>query len=136
MRTMFGRLGFVAPGPDILVVDQGINQIEELSDRDDAEVDALLKLLRRPGGIIPNPNPNPAVVGQTANITAPGISVFMRTATHLKLSVYYCRHQMRTSRPLRTTDIILPRIKALINLREEEESTTDPLLPPKVDVKN
>ena len=60
---MFERLGFVAPGPDILVVDQGINQIEELSDRDDAEVDALLKLLRRPGGIIPNPNPNPAVVG-------------------------------------------------------------------------
>ena len=134
MRTMFGRLGFISPGPEMLVVDQGINRIEELADLDDAEVDALLKLLRRPGGIIPNPNA--VVAGQTANITAPGISVSMRAATHLKLSVYYCRHHMRTSRPLRTTDIIFPRIKTLKNLREEEESATDTLLLPKVDAQN
>ena len=134
MRRMFGRLGFVAPGPEMLVVDQGINRIDELSDLDDAVIDAFLKLLRRPGGIIPNPNA--AVEGQTARITAPGISVSMRAATHLKLSVYYCRHQMRKSCPLRTTDITLPRIKALKNLREEEEYAIDPLLPQKVDVKN
>ena len=46
IRTMFGRLGFVAPVPKILVVDQGINQIEELSNLDDAEVYPLLKLLQ------------------------------------------------------------------------------------------
>ena len=131
---MFERLGFVAPGPEILVVDQGINRIEEISDMDDAEVDALLNLLRRPGRIIPNPNAT--VAGQTANITDPGISVYMRASTHLKLSVYYCRNQIITSRPLRTTHIILPMIKALKNLREKEKYTTDPLLPPKVDVKN
>ena len=128
MRTMFGRLGFVAPGPEMVVVEQGISRIQELSDLDDGEVDSLLKILRRPGGIIPNPNA--AVTDQTANITAPGISVSMRAATHLKLSVYYCRHQMRTSRPLRTTNITLPRIKALKNLREEEETAIDPLLYP------
>ena len=128
MRTMFGQLGFVLPGPEILVFDQGINRIKELSDLDDAEVDDLLKLLRRLGGIIPNPNATAA--GQTANITAPGISVSTKAATHLKLSVYYCRHQMRTSRPLRTTNITLPRIKALKNLREEEETAIDPLLYP------
>ena len=131
---MFGRLGFVTPVPKMLVVDQGINQIEELSNLDDAEVYPLLKHLRRPGGIIPTPNA--AVAGQTVNITAPVMLVSMRAATHLKLSVYYYRHQMRKSRPLRTTDITLPRIKALKDLREEEESTIDPLLPPKVDVKN
>ena len=70
---MFERLGFVAPGPEILVVDQGINRIEEISDMDDAEVDALLNLLRRPGRIIPNQNAT--VADQTANITDPGISV-------------------------------------------------------------
>ena len=134
MQTMFGRLGFVAPGPEMLVVDQDINWIEEFSDLDDAKVDALLKLLCRPGGIISNPNTT--VAGQTSNITTPGISVSMRAVTHLKLSVYYCRDQMRTSHSLRTTDIALSRIKTLKNLREEEESAIGPLLPPKVDVKN
>ena len=63
----------------MLVVDQGINQIEELSNLDDAEVYPLLKLLRRPCGIIPNPNA--AVAGQTVNITAPVMLVSMRAAT-------------------------------------------------------
>ena len=63
----------------MLVVDQGINRIEELSNLDDAEVYPLLKLLRRPGGIIPNPNA--AVAGQTVNITAPVMLVSMRAAT-------------------------------------------------------
>ena len=72
IRTMFGRLGFVTPVPKMLVVDQGINRIEELSDLDDAVINAFLKLLRRPGGIIPNPNA--VVADKIANITAPGIS--------------------------------------------------------------
>ena len=38
MKTMFGRLGFLAPGPEMLVVDQGIDRIDELPDLDDAEV--------------------------------------------------------------------------------------------------
>ena len=134
MKTMFGRLGFLAPGPEMLVVDQGIDRIDELSDLDDAEVETLLKLLRRPGGTIVNPNA--AAAGQPAHVTAPGIAVSMRAATHLKLAVYYCRHQKRTSRPLRTTDITCPKIKALKNLRDEEENATDPDEAPKIDVKN
>ena len=43
MRIIFGQLGFVAPGPEILVVDQGIHWIEEIFDLDDAEEDTLLK---------------------------------------------------------------------------------------------
>ena len=121
MRTMFGRLGFNAPGPEMLVIDQGVNRAEELSDLDDDEVETLLKLLHRPGGTIPNPNADNA--GQPAHITAPGISVSMTATTNLKLAVCYCRHQIRTSRPLRTSDITCPCIKALKNLRDEEEST-------------
>ena len=80
MRAMFGRLGFTGLGPQMLVVDQGIDRIDELKDLQDEEVETLLKLLRRPGGTIPNPNAaNP---GQASHITAPGISVSMRTATH------------------------------------------------------
>ena len=50
MRTMFTRLGFVDPGPNMIVVDQGIDHIDVLADLDDEEIETLLKLLRRPGG--------------------------------------------------------------------------------------
>ena len=134
MRTMFGRLGFSGQGPVMLTVDQGIDNIDELKDLDDDEVETLLKLLRRPGGTVVNPNAaNP---GQPAHITAPGISVSMRAATHLKLAVYYCRHMGRTSRPLRTVDITCPNIKALKALREEEDASKDPTKEPTIDKKN
>ena len=118
----------------MLTVDQGIDHIDEFKDLDDDEVETLLKLLRRPGGTVVNPNAaNP---GQPAHITAPGISVSMRAATHLKLAVYYCRHMERTSRPLRTADITCPDIKALKALRDEEEASKDPTKAPTIDKKN
>ena len=56
MRTMFTRLGFVDPGPNMIVVDQGIDHIDVLADLDNEEIETLLKLLRHPWGVIANPN--------------------------------------------------------------------------------
>ena len=56
MITMFGRLGFTHHGPNILPDNQGIDHINIFADLDDEEVETLLKLLCRPGGIIDNPN--------------------------------------------------------------------------------
>ena len=134
MRTMFGRLGFLGQGPVMLTVDQGIDYVDELKDLDDDEVETLLKLLRRPGGTVVNPNAaNP---GQPAHITAPGISVSMRAATHLKLAVFYCRHMKIISRPIRPADITCTSIKTFKALREEEEASKDPTKTPTLDKKN
>ena len=97
MRTMFTRLGFLNQGPNMITVNQGIDNIDVLADLDNDEIDTLLKLLCCPGGVIANPNA--ADPGQPAYINAPGIFVSMRAATNLKLAVYYCRHMRRTSRP-------------------------------------
>ena len=98
MRALFSRLGFIGQGPVMLTVDQGIADINELSALDDEEIETLLKLLRRPGGTVANPNA--ADPGQPAFIQAPGISVSMRAATNLKLAVYFLRHKLRTSRTI------------------------------------
>ena len=134
MRAIFGRLGFMGEGPQTLTIDQGIYQIDELKDLEDDEVENLLKLLRRPGGTIPNPNEND--LGQATHITAPCISVSMRANTHLKLSLYYCRHMIKTSRPVRITDILCPIIRALKGLREEKEKVRETPKYPAIDPKN
>ena len=85
MRAIFECLEFLGQGPQILTVDQGIERIEELNDLEDDEVEILLKLLRRPGGIVSSPNA--ANLGQTSHIAAPGISVSIQATIHLKLSV-------------------------------------------------
>ena len=134
MRTMFTRLGFVDPGPNMIVVDQGIDNIDVLADLDDDEIETLLKLLRRPGGTIANPNA--ADPGQPAYINAPGISVSMRAASNLKLATYFCRHLRRTSRPFTAADVVLVSVRAMKPLRDEELSHSPPTEVPKINPKN
>ena len=56
MIAMYNRLGFSPQVSQILFMDQGMNELSELSIMCDAEVESLCKLVRRPGGLIPNPN--------------------------------------------------------------------------------
>ena len=69
----------------MLTVNQSIDWVEESAELDNDEVETLLKLICRPGGMVANPNA--ADPGQPAFINAPGISVSMRAATNLKLAV-------------------------------------------------
>ena len=134
MRALFTRLGFTDTGPNMLTVDQGIDSITNLTDLDDDEVETLLKLLRRPGGTIANPNAG--APGQPAYINAPGISVSVRAATNLRLAVYYCRHKKRTSRTVAPADVTCPNIRMFKTLREEELSHTPPTQAPTINPKN
>ena len=134
MRAAFARLGFTDPGPTMIVGDQGIDHINILADLDDEEVETLLKLLRRPGGTIANPNAGDP--GQPAFITAPGISVSMRAATNLKLAVYYCRHMTRTSRLFAAATVTTAIIRPLKPLRDEELAHTAPTETPSINPKN
>ena len=86
MNTMYESLGCTPDATILLYGAQGMNNIMKLSLLTDVEVDALCKILRLPGGMVPNP------AGHGASITAPGCGVSMRAITILKLACYYIRH--------------------------------------------
>ena len=86
MQAMYLRLGFSAAAGTLLTDAQGMDTLVELRILKDEEVDSLCKLLRRPGGMIVNPQA--AAAGQPAEIPAVGQNVSMRAVTNLKLACY------------------------------------------------
>ena len=114
MNDMYVRLGFTVAAAAFLTGAQGMRNLDELSLLTETEVEALCKLLRSPGGMIPNP------AGRGNPIVAPGCSVSMRAITNLKLSCYFVRHQNRTSRDCEPADVTLVRVRELRPLRESE----------------
>ena len=56
MRTMFQSIGFSARAAQVLTNDQEINNLVELALLSDEEFDSLVKLVRRPGGQVANPD--------------------------------------------------------------------------------
>ena len=83
MSIMYQRLGFSLEAVDLLVDDQDMDTLEELSILTDDECESLCKLVRRLGGTIPNPNVT--VAGVPTRIPNPGLLVPMRIVTNLKL---------------------------------------------------
>ena len=124
MQAMYLRLGFSAAAGTLLTDAQGMDTLVELRILKDEEVDSLCKLLRRPGGMVVNPQANAA--GQPAEIPAVGQNVSMRAVTNLKLACYFIRHQQRTSRTVVPGTVTLVRIRELRSLREEEEKHVSP----------
>ena len=124
MSAMYQRLGFSPEAAGLLVDDQGMDTLEELSILEDEECDSLCKLLRRPGCTIPNPNV--AVADAPARIPNPGLVVPMRAVTNLKLACYFVRHQERTSRILAPGNVTLASCRNLRALRLKEQAHQDP----------
>ena len=56
MSAMYLRLGFSVSTALVLLVYQGMENLDELELLDDTEVEVLCKLVRRPGGHTVNPN--------------------------------------------------------------------------------
>ena len=113
INRMYGRLGFSIATSAILSGAQGMNNIVKLGLLTDVEVDALCKLVRLPGGMVPNP------AGRGPQITAPGCGVSMRAITNLKLACYFIRHQERTSRDCTPADVTLDRFVSLGRSRSQ-----------------
>ncbi len=90
MRTMLQRIGFSATASQVLVDKQGMDTLAEIEFLSDDEVKSLCRVIRRPGGTIPGPNPDDAPVNN------PGTPVNLRAENHLKLLVaFFLRHQDR-----------------------------------------
>ena len=78
---------------------------------EDATIENLCKVLRRPGSQNTSGNPDP------------GVKVSVRAEENLKLAAYYCRHQERVSRPTSIASITLNNVRALTKLRNIEKQT-------------
>jgi hypothetical protein len=119
MRGVMTRIGFSEAAAQALVEEQGMNELEEIRLLSDDEVESLCKVIRRPGGTIPNPAGGPP-------IPAPGVQVNQRAEGHLKLLAFYLRHQERVSRPVNAPDLTLATIRTVRELREFESTYKDP----------
>ena len=119
--AMYQRLGFSNEAATRLSVDQGMHTLEELRLLKDEEVESLCKVIRRPGGVVMNFGDD----DDDAAIPNPGTPISLRAENNLKLACYWLRHQVRVSRMIVVTDITLDDIRAVRNLREEEEKHKD-----------
>ena len=123
IRAALQRLDFSAPAALLITDDQAIDSVQELTLLEDKEVENLCRVLRRPGGTIPNPQA--AVVGAPALIGNPGTQVSLRAENNMKFAVYFLKHRTRTSRATTAADITLDQVQGIRNLRQEEENHDD-----------
>eukprot|EP00978_Attheya_sp_CCMP212_P030444 scaffold112006_cov46-Attheya_sp.AAC.1 len=69
-RQLLVRMCFTNAAAAIITDEQGIDEMSEIKILTDSEIEGLCKVVRRPGGTIPNPNA--AVAGQPATVYASG----------------------------------------------------------------
>ena len=114
---------------------QGVDSIDELKFLNDKEVEGLCNNIRKPGGMMPNPNAG--VQGEPAMIRNPGQGVSARAENNLKLCCYFIRHRERISRSVTADQITLANVRALRDLRDAETNHVDHEPTPKLmDSKN
>ena len=101
-----------------IVNQQGFQHLDDFVDMDDDDVEALCKVIRRPGG---------ALAAQNITFWA---------ETNLKLATFYLRHLKKTSRPLRWQSITVAAIRSLRTLKEDEEAYTNPTDKPTINDKD
>jgi hypothetical protein len=130
MRGVMTRIGFSEAAAQALVEEQGMNELEEIKLLSDDEVESLCKVIRRPGGTVPNP-------AGGAPIANPGVQVNQRAEGHLKLLAFYLRHQDRVSRTINAPDLTLAVIRTVRELREFESTYKAPTGdPPSINAKD
>ena len=112
LRLAFRRIGFTETGANTITDDQGIDTIDELGYLNTSEALSLCKVLRRPGGLIPN-NAAGIAAGGPALFTNPGTTVSLRAERNLKLACYLVRHRIRVLHTTTPEDITQPNVRAL-----------------------
>ena len=127
MRAAFVRLGFSQAGAVAMVDEQGIDSLDELKWLDDDAIETVCSVVRKPGGQIPNPNAGAA--GQPQMIPNPGTQVSVRAEGNLKLACYCVRHRERISRACDIPSITLQNVRALRDLKRQEEDHEDVEVP-------
>jgi hypothetical protein len=125
---------FTNAAASMITTQQGIDELAEIKILTDSEIEGLCKVVRRPGGSVPNPNA--ATAGQPATITASGESISMIAESNLKLASYYLRHQERIGRVVDYAAITLDSVRILRDLKQYEKDHVDPTVEPTIDTKD
>ena len=123
LREALMRLGFSAKGVGFITDDQGLDTLDELKVLTNDEIEILCKVVRHPGGTIPNPKAGDP--GQPATLSNPGEQVPLRSELNLELACYYLQFKYQTSRVVGSPDINLVNFRALRNRRDWEKSHKD-----------
>ena len=83
LRADLARLGLSAKSDGFITDDQGLETLDGLKVLTNDEIERLCKVVRRPGGTVPNPNAGDP--GQTATLSNPGEQVPLLAELKLKL---------------------------------------------------
>ena len=124
MRTALTRLGFTQEVANMITNVQGVDLIDELKFLDDKGVEGLCNNIRKPGGMMPNPDA--ALQGEPAMVCNPGQGVLACAENNLKLCCYFIRHHERISRSVTADQITLANVRALRDLSDAEMDHVDP----------
>lgn len=131
LRQAYVRLGFSNAAAHSITDEQQIDTVAELGLLYDDDIETLCKVVRRPGGTIPNP-----VGDEPQLVPDPGVPVSMRAENNLKLAAYWVRHQRRVSREPVAVNITLDNVRHLRELRDLEKDYNAPTETPKIDEKD
>eukprot|EP00934_Nitzschia_sp_Nitz4_P008127 Nitzschia sp. Nitz4//scaffold260_size33533//228//6137//NITZ4_007876-RA/size33533-snap-gene-0.41-mRNA-1//-1//CDS//3329544674//8117//frame0 len=119
------------PVPDVadnaafaLYYDHGLTSIGELEELDGEQVIQTCKNIRRPGHMIPNPNRGRN--NQANEIHAPGFAVSPRAEMNLKLTLYWLKYRVNTTRVTTPQDVTLDEIRSVKQLKEWEQKHKAP----------
>ena len=121
--TALTRLGFSAKASGFITDNQGLDALDELKGITNDEIESLCKVVRCPGGTVPNPNPGDP--GQPATLSNPGEQVPLRAELNLKLACYYHRLKDQTSCVVGSPEINLDNVCELRIHRDWEKSHKD-----------
>jgi uncharacterized membrane protein YgcG len=128
--TAFTRIGFSNAAADKLI-EMGFNDVDNLRYLSDADVKQLCATLRKPGGAIPNP------VIDGALMTDPGIVVSPLAERNLSLAAFWLKHLVRVSRLPVLTMATEEALKGWIERKRYEQDWTAPTEDkPKIDTKD
>jgi hypothetical protein len=94
----------------------------------------LCQALKKPGGIVPNPNVG--APGAPAQIPNPGFNVAIKAEENLKLAAYLVRHQRMISRPATVAAITIEAVRKFKEMKAAEESHKDLTKKPIINDKN
>ena len=70
LRSALTRLGFLVEAAGFITDEQGLEKLDELKVLTNDDIESLCKVVRRPGGTVPNPNARDP--GQPATLSNPG----------------------------------------------------------------
>lgn len=109
------RIGLVA---------QGLQSFDDFESLTDEDVSDICTNLRKPGGLVTNPNFNPAnpAPGIPPVIPNPGVQVSHLTEKRLKMLAYYCFHLTRIQRPFAVANATLPVLTDCYKLQDQHKA--------------